>query len=407
MVIDGQTLTMLLQDDIKYLFLAVARKCKSVICCRCSPAQKASVVTLVTQPRLMWGPGFLSLAIGDGANDVPMIQSASIGVGISGKEGRQAVLSSDFAIAQFKFLKRLLLVHGNYSYKRISKLILFSFMKNVALSLSNFWFAVQTLYSGLLMYFGILFTLYNALFTTVPIVFLAIYNQDVSTSALMQHPTLYHNGLHSRSFNWGSFFGWCTLGVWHAHVIFLVPFTSDGYYRDYTKSSDNIDAYLYSDTTLGLWADGISAYTYLVAASTLQVSLLTSNWTKYNVAAVLGTFVFYFVFIFLLTSLFEWTGVDFYESGRGSAIVEVLFQTPWFWIGMVLAVTAAVLPNYILKSGRVLFYPEPSHLIREWKKQAESRTGPPPGADIPLRPRLIRRNTGFAFSQHADEPPLL
>lgn len=129
MVIDGETLAYLLENDIKYLFLAVARTCKSVICCRCSPAQKASVVSLMTQPRLMWGPGFLSLAIGDGANDVPMIQSANVGIGISGKEGRQAVLSSDYSIAKFKYLKRLLLVHGSFSYKRISKLILFSFMK--------------------------------------------------------------------------------------------------------------------------------------------------------------------------------------------------------------------------------------------------------------------------------------
>ena len=407
---DGQTLTMLLQDDIKYLFLAVARQCKSVICCRCSPAQKAAVVTLVTQPRLMWGPGFLSLAIGDGANDVPMIQSASVGVGISGKEGRQAVLSSDFSIAQFKFLKRLLLVHGNYSYKRISKLILFSFMKNVALALSNFWFAIQTLYSGLLMYFGILFTLYNALFTTIPIVFVALYNQDVSTSILMRHASLYHNGLHNRSFNWGSFFGWCALGIWHAYVIFLVPFTSDGYYRDYTKSRENPDGYLYSDTTYGLWADGIAAYTYLVVASTAQVSLLTSNWTIYNALAVIGTLSFYFLFIWFLSNLFGWTGLDFYESGKAYGIVLVLLKEPWFWLGMILAVTSAILPNYILKAGRVLFYPEPSHLIREWNSIGRKQAAAGPTAhtygDIPLRPRLVRRNTGFAFSKQENEPDL-
>ena len=129
MVIDESTLDLLLDNDVKYIFLAVARECKSVICCRCSPFQKAEVVKLVTQPKLMWGPGHITLAIGDGANDVPMIQSANVGIGISGKEGRQAVLSSDYSLAQFRFLKRLLLVHGNFSYKRISKLILFSFMK--------------------------------------------------------------------------------------------------------------------------------------------------------------------------------------------------------------------------------------------------------------------------------------
>lgn len=407
MVIDGQTLTMLLQDDIKYLFLAVARKCKSVICCRCSPAQKAAVVTLVTQPRLMWGPGFLSLSIGDGANDVPMIQAASVGVGISGKEGRQAVLSSDFSIAQFKYLKRLLLVHGNYSYKRISKLILFSFMKNMALSISNFWFAIQTRYSGLLMYFGILFTLYNALFTTIPIFFVALYNQDVPTAVLMQHPRLYHNGLHNRSFNWVSFFGWCTLGVWHAYVIFEVAFVSDGYYRNYTKSSQNPDAFLFSNTGFGLWADGTAAYTYLVVASTVQVSLLTSNWTKYNVAAVIGTVVFYFLFIWFLSNLFTWTSVDIYESARANGIVTVLSQEPWFWLGMLLSAIATVLPNYILKAGRVLFYPEPSHLMREWNKHPSSSEGGVHAENACIRPKLVRRNTGYAFSHHQEEPRLI
>jgi phospholipid-translocating ATPase len=87
---------------------------------------KASVVRLVREEL-----GVMTLSIGDGANDVSMIQVADIGVGISGQEGMQAVQASDFAIGRFRFLVRLLLVHGHWCYDRISKLILYFFYKNM------------------------------------------------------------------------------------------------------------------------------------------------------------------------------------------------------------------------------------------------------------------------------------
>ncbi|DBA00721.1 TPA: hypothetical protein N0F65_001192 [Lagenidium giganteum] len=402
MVIDGKTLALVLEDDIKYLFLAVATQCKSVICCRCSPSQKASVVKLVTEPTLMFSPGNISLAIGDGANDVPMIQAANVGIGISGKEGRQAVLSSDYSFAQFRFLKRLLLVHGNYSYKRISKLILFSFMKNVALSLSNFFLAIQSMYSGMLMYFSIFFTLYNALFTTIPIVVIAMYNQDVCPAVLMQYPTLYVNGLKNRSFNWMSFFGWCLLGVWHAYVIFSIPFFSDGFVS-YFFSHEDYQKYYFNSYDLGLWADGTAAYTFLITASTAQVSLMTSNWTRANVYSTVGTLVFYYLFTAFFCSIYGLTHYEFYETEVGYGVFVQLLRASWFWFGLLLATIAAVLPNYIAKAGRVLFYPEPSHLMREWNRLAAKHqdTG-----TMLQSPRLVRRHTGFAFSHCPGESEL-
>ncbi|CAH0477110.1 unnamed protein product [Peronospora belbahrii] len=392
MVIDGRTLALVLDDDIKYLFLAVATQCKSVICCRCSPAQKASVVKLVTEPTLMFSPGNITLAIGDGANDVPMIQAANVGVGISGKEGRQAVLSSDYSIAEFQYLKRLLLVHGNYSYKRISKLILFSFMKNVALSLSNFFLALETMYSGLLMYFSIFFTLYNALFTTIPIVVIAMYNQDVSPAVLMQYPTLYVNGLKNRSFNWLSFFGWCVLGTWHAYVVYAVPFFTNGSVVWYLSSDSS--KLLFDKRDLGLWANGVASYTYLITASTVQVSLMTSNWTWTNAISTVATLIFYYLFTAFFCAVFGWTKTDFYDTEVGFGIVNQLVREAWFWLGLLLSVIVAVLPNYIAKAGRVLFYPEPSHLMREWNRLAKGEDA----AVVVDSPRLVRRHTGFAFS---------
>lgn len=398
MVIDGKTLALVLDDDIKYLFLAVATQCKSVICCRCSPAQKASVVKLVTEPTLMFSPGNITLAIGDGANDVPMIQAANVGVGISGKEGRQAVLSSDYAIAEFQYLKRLLLVHGNYSYKRISKLILFSFMKNVALSMSNFFLAMESMYSGLLMYFSIFFTLYNALFTTIPIVVIAMYNQDVSPAVLMQYPTLYVNGLKNRSFNWLTFAGWCVLGAWHAYVVYSVPFFSNGMIAWYFTKQETAN-YNFGSNDVGLWANGVAAYTYLITASTAQVALMTSNWTRANAVSTIGTLVFYYLFTAFFCEVFDWTKTDVYDTEVGYGVLAKLFTQSWFWFGLLFTTVVTVLPNYFTKAGRVLFYPEPSHLMREWNRLAK-------GDDAAVSmdsPRLVRRTTGFAFSHYPGE----
>jgi phospholipid-translocating ATPase len=115
-VIDGDTLKIMLTDEMKQRFLLLCKQCKSVLCCRVSPAQKAAVVRLVKE-----GLNIMALSIGDGANDVAMIQAADVGVGIIGEEGRQAAMSADYAIGQFRFLQRLVLVHGRYSYRRLGE----------------------------------------------------------------------------------------------------------------------------------------------------------------------------------------------------------------------------------------------------------------------------------------------
>lgn len=134
MVIEGKALTFALEKNMERLFYDVATRCKAVICCRVSPLQKALVVKLVKK-----FSNSILLAIGDGANDVSMIQAAHVGIGISGVEGLQAARSADFAISQFRFLKKLLLVHGAWAYQRLSKMIFYYFYKNVALYLTQFW----------------------------------------------------------------------------------------------------------------------------------------------------------------------------------------------------------------------------------------------------------------------------
>jgi phospholipid-translocating ATPase len=127
LVIDGESLKLVLHDELRQRFLLLCKQCRSVLCCRVSPAQKAAVVQLVKN-----GLDVMALSIGDGANDVAMIQEADVGVGIAGEEGRQAVMSSDFAIGQFRFLQRLVLVHGRWSYRRLAETI------------ANFFYKVQS-----------------------------------------------------------------------------------------------------------------------------------------------------------------------------------------------------------------------------------------------------------------------
>ena len=123
-VIDGDALKLVLEEELRQKFLLLCKMCKSVLCCRVSPAQKAAVVQMVKN-----GLDVMTLSIGDGANDVAMIQEADVGVGIAGEEGRQAVMSSDYAIGQFRFLQRLILVHGRWSYRRLAETIANFFYK--------------------------------------------------------------------------------------------------------------------------------------------------------------------------------------------------------------------------------------------------------------------------------------
>lgn len=135
-VVNGHSLVYCLANDLEQKFLEIVTQCKAVICCRVTPLQKAMVVALMKRSK-----NAVTLAIGDGANDVSMIKEAHIGVGISGQEGMQAVLASDYSIAQFRFLERLLLVHGRWSYYRMCKFLRYFFYKNFAFTLCHFWYA--------------------------------------------------------------------------------------------------------------------------------------------------------------------------------------------------------------------------------------------------------------------------
>uniref|UniRef100_A0A804I585 Phospholipid-transporting ATPase n=1 Tax=Musa acuminata subsp. malaccensis TaxID=214687 RepID=A0A804I585_MUSAM len=218
LIIDGKTLTYALEDDLKNQFLSLAVNCASVICCRVSPKQKALVVTRLVKE----GTGKTTLAIGDGANDVGMIQEADIGVGISGVEGMQAVMASDFSISQFRFLERLLVVHGHWCYKRIAQMICYFFYKNIAFGLTIFYFEAYTGFSGQSVYADWYMLLFNVILTSLPVISLGVFEQDVSSEVCLQFPALYQQGPRNLFFDWYRIFGWMGNGLYSSIVIYFL-----------------------------------------------------------------------------------------------------------------------------------------------------------------------------------------
>ncbi|RHZ26655.1 hypothetical protein DYB37_010399 [Aphanomyces astaci] len=218
LVIDGDALEMVMADtdDACAMFLKVAMECASVVCCRVSPSQKAEVVGLVRANNVK----ARTLAIGDGANDVAMIQRAHVGVGICGMEGMQAVNSSDYAIGQFYFLEKLLLHHGRLNYVRMSKLVGYMFYKNIILVLAQYFFLFTTGSSGQKEYSEVAFQLYNLAFTSLPIGVLGVFDYDVPWAVGQLYPALYKVGISGDLFNTLVLFKWISASIFEAGVIF-------------------------------------------------------------------------------------------------------------------------------------------------------------------------------------------
>ncbi|KAF2353653.1 P-type ATPase subfamily IV [Trinorchestia longiramus] len=191
LVVDGKTLTFILDrsTNLLPLFLELAEQCRSVLISRATPLQKALVVKLTKQSL-----GILSMAVGDGANDVSMIQTADVGVGISGVEGRQAVMSSDFAISRFCHLRRLLLLHGHWCYHRLASIILYFFYKNANLVLVLLWYQFYCSFTGNNFVDQMYLIQFSLTFTSVPPVIVGAYDKDAPSSVLLSEPHLYSQG---------------------------------------------------------------------------------------------------------------------------------------------------------------------------------------------------------------------
>lgn len=200
LIIDGQSLLIAMADHaengLRDLLLDLSQRCRAVVGCRVSPDQKREMVHLVKTGV----PNVRTLSIGDGANDVAMIQEAHIGVGIKGEEGLQAVNSADYAIAQFRYLSGLTLKHGRYNYIRMSSLVCYMFYKNILMSVAQFWFNFSCAFSGQKYYTEGAIQLYNLAYTSIPILLMAIYDMDIAPKLIHQYPQLYQGGVNDEYF---------------------------------------------------------------------------------------------------------------------------------------------------------------------------------------------------------------
>uniref|UniRef100_A0A8D1RMG3 Phospholipid-transporting ATPase n=1 Tax=Sus scrofa TaxID=9823 RepID=A0A8D1RMG3_PIG len=218
LIIDGKTLKHALHFEVKKSFLNLALSCRAVLCCRLSPLQKAEIVDLVKSHVRA-----ITLAIGDGANDVGMIQTAHVGVGISGNEGMQATNNSDYAIAQFSHLEKLLLVHGAWSYFRVTKCVLYCFYKNVVLYIIELWFAFVNGFSGQILFERWCISLYNVIFTSLPTITLGIFEQCCSQESLLRYPQLYTISQTGDIFNIKVLWIQCINAFVHSFILFWLP----------------------------------------------------------------------------------------------------------------------------------------------------------------------------------------
>ncbi len=192
------------QVSVREAFLQLATVCQAVVGCRMTPDQKRQLVVMVKDKL----PGARTLAIGDGANDVPMIQAAHVGVGISGQEGLQSVNASDYAFAQFRFLQKLLLCHGRYNYWRMSRVTTYLFYKSIVWGMPLALYTLFNSWSGQFFYDFVTSNLWALFYTSLPIVLFGIYDMDVCPETCLKYPWLYRTGLSDNFLQPSVFWGW-------------------------------------------------------------------------------------------------------------------------------------------------------------------------------------------------------
>lgn len=343
-VIDGETLAVLLSDPSTCLkFVLLSKYCKSVLCCRVSPAQKATVVRLVKQIL-----DITALSIGDGANDVAMIQEADVGVGIAGLEGRQAVMCSDYAIGQFRFLQRLILVHGRWSYNRVAELCANLFYKNVVFTLTLFWYDVHNSFDGSYLFDYTYITLFNLAFTSLPVIFMGFLDQDVSDRVSLAVPQLYQKGILRQQWTNTKFWIHMADGVYQSAVCYFFSYSvfyNGGYVTTNGRQVNYREAY------------GVFTATAAIIACNLYVLINEYRWD----------WLFLLIVAISILLVFAWTGIYtiFISSAGFYKAAPQVYDTLPFWANTFLQLVTCLLPRFACKAYQKIFMPYDVDIIRE------------------------------------------
>ena len=320
LVASGTALYVALEEANQPLFFKFASRCQSVVCCRVSPLQKATVVSMVRKQT-----GALTLAIGDGANDVGMILQADIGVGISGQEGMQAVLASDYSFAQFRFLKRLLLVHGRLNFKRNVDLINYSFYKNMVCNLCQFLYGFFCNFSSLSLYDSFLLSTFNVLFTAAPPVVYAGLERDVSMNTGMDHPELYKwEGKRKIMTSYWKYWESLLVGVVHAFVCFFVPYLGMQPFVDGNGKS------------LGYTGFGSTVFGCVIFVTNFKIATMSSYWTWMQHLFYWGSAAIYPLILYLMDVI----GLSDELMGQTGP----LLASSAFWFSIIGSVVLGIIP---------------------------------------------------------------
>ena len=278
MVIDGRSLTLALDKELAGSFLSLGTKCSASSAVECLLCKRLSTP-------LVEGFGAHHAAIGDGANDVGMIQAAHIGVGISGAEGMQAVMASDFAFAQFRFLERLILLHGRYNYKRIARMVTYFFFKNIAFGLTIFIYNLLTNASGQTVYNDWLMSSFNIFFTNFPVLALGILDQDVRPKSALEVPALYKETQSNTQFTSRRRLAWFAYGIYVAIITFFGVFY--GVHRGEADTKEG--------QPFGLWEIGTTLYSAILFALNIQLGLMCNFWTWFHHVVIWGSLLLWFL----------------------------------------------------------------------------------------------------------------
>uniref|UniRef100_A0A8C9WC33 Phospholipid-transporting ATPase n=1 Tax=Scleropages formosus TaxID=113540 RepID=A0A8C9WC33_SCLFO len=366
-----------LDKTMELELLRTACMCKTVICCRVTPLQKAQVVELVKKYKRA-----VTLAIGDGANDVSMIKAAHIGVGISGQEGMQAVLSSDYSFAQFRYLQRLLLVHGRWSYLRMCKFLCYFFYKNFTFTFVHFWYAFFCGFSAQTVYDEWFITLYNLVYTALPVLGMSLFDQDVNDRWSFQYPQLYVPGQLNMYFS-KTIFAKCVLHSGYSSlVVFFIPYAA--MYNTVRDNGKDVADYQ---------SFALLAQTCLLIAVCIQLGLDMAYWTAVNQFFVWGSLAVYFAITFaiysngiflIFTSSFPFIGVARNTLNQANVWLTILLTT-------ILCVLPVVAYRFLLMQLR------PTINDKVFKVRQTKASPPPPPRRARIR-RTSSRRSGYAFS---------
>ncbi|ABN66077.2 aminophospholipid-translocating ATPase [Scheffersomyces stipitis CBS 6054] len=353
LVIDGGTLAEIENDSaLLTLFLDLCIQVDSTICCRASPSQKANMVSAVRK----LNNRAVTLAIGDGANDIAMIQSADIGIGITGKEGLQAARSADYAIAQFRFLLKLLLVNGRYNYIRTSKFVLCTFYKELLFYLTQCVYQRNTLFSGSSMYESWSLSMFNTLFTSLPVICIGMFDKDLRPSTLIAVPELYAKGRLYQAFNLKIFVSWMFLAAIQSVGISFMAY----YVWGFTALRDN--------TTFPLGSLVFAALVVIINAKCEFIEMQNRQWLAF--AAFFISVGGYALWNWLIMMLYRTKDSPIYFVAYG--LLTWGRDQSW-WATLLALITVPLFADILFKVFKFMFKPADDELFRLFEKDIDMR----------------------------------